>query len=151
MSLTFMQHPQSLNCLDFISQSHYCTNLLFYCISAWVSSDKNKPKNQNKLHFNLTSSCHFSSVIPKEKLDFGGYFFRQAEHLDTDLITRTQHPPHIWVTGVIRKHISHVLKTLQLTSTVDQCHHSETQACLVTAFVRSSSSPMQSHIQTGPM
>lgn len=67
---------------------------------------------------------------------FWGFFLRRAEPLiHTDSITRTH---GTWVTGVSRKHISHVLKTLLLTSTVDQCHHSETQTCLVTAFVRSS-------------
>lgn len=42
------------------------------------------------------------------------YFSRPAEHLiHADWITRAQQAPHTWVTAVSRKHISHVLKTLQ--------------------------------------
>lgn len=82
----------------------------------------------------------FSSPVSKEKRKFWGVFFKTSWASYPHWFDY-QNPLHIWVTGLSRKHISHVLKTLLLTSTVDQCHHSETQACLVTAFVRSNTKP----------
>lgn len=148
ISLAFTLQLHSLNSFFSVSVLNPPTLFFVFVISMWVSSHKNKPVNQNSLLFSFTSSCHFSSVICKEKAGVFLAFWGKLK-ISSDLITRTWHPPHRWVTGVSGKHISHVLKTFQLTSTVDQCHHDETQACWVTG--RFSPSPTQSYGRMAPM
>ena len=122
------------------------------CISMWVSSHKMNQRMKSHCFFIFCIILSFFiRRLKRRSCIFGGgaAFWGNMIILSTRIfITRTSHPPHVWVTGLGRKHISHILKTFQLTSTVDQCHRNETQACLVT--VRSPSSPTKSHSRTAP-
>lgn len=94
-------------------------HILFTAPNPFVHPRDNIPQKQSPKFQHVAPFCNIF-------LSFSGLIDISKEKLF--VFWHSDIPPRTWVSGKSRKHISHVLKMLQLTSTVDQCHHNETKA-----------------------